>query len=258
MIPDSKICAICGVDKPKDEYQIRRKPNGYCWLRRECKKCQNNLRKIRYKTIEEVRIKILDRGKKYAALNREERLRYYREYEIKNKEKKREGYKRKYARRRDEIKKQRKEYYKKNRQHHISVVEKYRKNNWTSILTAKRINHQKRKATDLHYKIMKRLRSRVTNAVKLYGGGKHEKTRLLIGCTIPFLIKHLESKFLDGMNWDNYGFRGWHVDHKIPCSAFNLANEDEQKKCFHYTNLQPLWWRDNISKSNKMLYEAGV
>ena len=73
----------------------------------------------------------------------------------------------------------------------------------------------------------------------------------LVGCSIPDLIKHLESKFQEGMNWSNYGFYGWHIDHIRPCSSFNLLNEEEQKQCFHYTNLQPLWAKDNLQKHNK-------
>jgi len=61
----------------------------------------------------------------------------------------------------------------------------------------------------------------------------------------------LETKFLEGMDWDNYGIYGWHIDHIKPCSLFNLENIEEQKKCFHYTNLQPLWAIDNLKKGNK-------
>jgi hypothetical protein len=56
------------------------------------------------------------------------------------------------------------------------------------------------------------------------------------------------------MSRDNYGYRGWHVDHIVPCSAFDLTNIEEQKKCFHYTNLQPLWAKDNLSKGNKFTW----
>jgi hypothetical protein len=73
----------------------------------------------------------------------------------------------------------------------------------------------------------------------------------LIGCDIYELKKHLESKFLKGMNWDNYGKNGWEIDHIIPCASFDLTNEIQQKQCFNYLNLQPLWVLDNILKSNK-------
>jgi len=82
---------------------------------------------------------------------------------------------------------------------------------------------------------------------------KSKKTMELIGCSIDELKEHLESGFTDGMSWDNYG--DWHVDHIVPCKSFDLSNPREQKKCFHYKNLQPLWAFDNRSKKdNNGLY----
>jgi DNA/RNA endonuclease G (NUC1) len=66
------------------------------------------------------------------------------------------------------------------------------------------------------------------------------------------LKAHLEAKFLPGMTWDNYGVHGWHIDHIIPCAAFDLSKETEQRKCFHFTNLQPLWAKDNLRKSDSL------
>ena len=53
------------------------------------------------------------------------------------------------------------------------------------------------------------------------------------------------------MSWDNYGTHGWHIDHIRPCASFDLSDEEQQKICFHYTNLQPLWAEDNLKKSKK-------
>jgi len=65
------------------------------------------------------------------------------------------------------------------------------------------------------------------------------------------LKKYLESKFTEGMCWENYGLYGWHIDHIIPLSS--AKNEEELIKLCHYTNLQPLWSFDNLSKHNKIL-----
>jgi hypothetical protein len=61
---------------------------------------------------------------------------------------------------------------------------------------------------------------------------------------------HIESLWQPGMTWKNNTINGWHIDHIIPCEAFNLFDIEEQKKCFHYTNLQPLWSNINIAKSD--------
>jgi hypothetical protein len=50
------------------------------------------------------------------------------------------------------------------------------------------------------------------------------------------------------MSWATYGFRGWHIDHIRPCAAFNLSDPEQQKVCFHFSNLQPLWAPENLSK----------
>jgi hypothetical protein len=109
--------------------------------------------------------------------------------------------------------------------------------------------YHKRKVYDVDFRIRRSLRSRMYFAVKY--GEKCDKTMNLIGCDIYELKKHLESKFLKGMNWDNYGKNGWEIDHIIPCASFDLTNEIQQKQCFNYLNLQPLWVLDNILKSNK-------
>jgi hypothetical protein len=70
----------------------------------------------------------------------------------------------------------------------------------------------------------------------------------LTGCTIEFLRGYLESKFKPGMTWDNYGKFGWHVDHIKACAKFDLSDSEQQRACFHYTNLQPMWAKENHSK----------
>lgn len=85
---------------------------------------------------------------------------------------------------------------------------------------------------------------------------KHAPTYELVGCTPDQLKAHLEAAFLPGMTWENYGKGGWHIDHVMPCAAFDLTKESEQRKCFHYSNLNPLWGRDNMSKGKKVASRA--
>lgn len=79
-----------------------------------------------------------------------------------------------------------------------------------------------------------------------------ESTMELCGTSVSGLKIHLESLWRDGMNWNNYGPFGWHVDHKIPCASFDVTKIEELRMCFHYTNLQPLWWYENLSKGSKI------
>jgi hypothetical protein len=80
---------------------------------------------------------------------------------------------------------------------------------------------------------------------------KKNKTFDIVGCAPNYLREHIEKQFLEGMNWENYGFYGWHIDHIIPLSSA-ITEEDIYKLC-HYTNLQPLWAKDNLTKNNKLL-----
>lgn len=108
---------------------------------------------------------------------------------------------------------------------------------------------KQRLSTDPKYRSIKNLRGRVRAALK--GILKSDKTMELIGCTPVELHQYLEKQFKDGMSWSNYGSTGWCIDHIVPCSAYDLSDPIEQKQCFHYTNLQPMWSKDNFSKSDK-------
>ena len=104
---------------------------------------------------------------------------------------------------------------------------------------------------NIEYKIKHNLRAVVASAIKR-GLAKKSKTTLnLLNCTTKELLTHLESNFQEGMTWDNYSQKGWHVDHVRPCESFNLQNEDEQMVCFNWRNLQPLWASENQQKLDK-------
>lgn len=99
------------------------------------------------------------------------------------------------------------------------------------------------------FKIKDNCRNRIRKV--LNGWSKSASSQQLIGCSWLELRTYLESQFSEGMTWENYGKFGWHIDHIIPLSSAKTLEEIE--KLCHYTNLQPLWWRDNIVKSNKIL-----
>lgn len=99
---------------------------------------------------------------------------------------------------------------------------------------------------DINFKIKSIIRSRLVGAIKnnqKYGSGVSD-----LGCTIEEFKRYIESQFKPGMTWDNWSKDGWHLDHIIPLSKFDLSKEEEFKKAVHFTNLQPLWAVDNIIK----------
>jgi hypothetical protein len=98
--------------------------------------------------------------------------------------------------------------------------------------------------------ILQSQRSRVRWALSSQQTRKSAQTIEYVGCSAKFLAWHMEVQFRDGMTWKNYGSR-WHVDHILPCASFDLSNHEQQKKCFHWTNLQPLLAAENLAKGAK-------
>lgn len=123
--------------------------------------------------------------------------------------------------------------------------------NKDKINARKREREKERRQTDVNYKIKKNLRGRIYKAVKQ--NIKSESTMILIGCSVEELKIYLSSMFTEGMNWNNYG--KWHIDHIKPCASFDLSDPVQQKECFHYSNLQPMWAIENIRKSSS--YDEG-
>lgn len=136
--------------------------------------------------------------------------------------------------------------YRKTEKYRISHLKQakewYKKN-------SKKIYQQRRKRP--YERLSSVIRSRIHDVLK--HGYKSDKTEKLIGITIKELKLYIEKQFKDDMTWDNYGFYGWHIDHIIPLSSFDLTKAEEQKKAFHYTNLQPLWAKENMQKGSKIL-----
>jgi hypothetical protein len=108
-----------------------------------------------------------------------------------------------------------------------------------------------RRGADPSFKLRMNLRHRIWSALQANEASKSNSTMELAGCTVAQLRQHLEARFTDGMSWENYGKHGWHIDHIRPCASFDLTDPEQQRQCFHYTNLQPLWAADNIRKGGK-------
>lgn len=114
---------------------------------------------------------------------------------------------------------------------------------------------KKKLAIDINYRIKDKLRCFLRCALRRYKTNKSYRTIEYFGCNLLVLKSYLESKFLPEMAWSNYGVyrldkRTWHIDHIVPCAFFDFSDPEQQKKCFHFSNLRPLWADDNIKKSD--------
>ncbi len=144
-----------------------------------------------------------------------------------------------YARNKREILIRNKEFYLQNKDRIIQQKSKY---------------ERERRLRDPAFRCMKLLKNRIIEVLKRQATSKSLRTKELIGCDRERLVKWIESKFSDGMTWENHGYSGWHVDHVRPCASFDLTDLEQQKLCFHYSNLQPLWAKENQIKSDKCHY----
>lgn len=91
-------------------------------------------------------------------------------------------------------------------------------------------------------------RNRVREVLR--GEYKSARTLELLGCSFEESRRHIEKQFRPGMTWENYG-PVWHIDHVRPCASFDLSDPVQQRECFHYSNLQPLFAQENREKSDK-------
>lgn len=149
--------------------------------------------------------------------------------------------------------------YLENKEEVIKYKTEWRRKNWEKVYKQRKESgyckrsrkkwYHNRGKFNINWVISERIRSRVRNV--LNGKVKSKSTLELLGCSIDDLKDHLESKFYANMSWENYGSY-WHIDHIHPCASFNLQNEEEQKICFHYSNLQPLTAKDNIIKGARL------
>ena len=240
----NKICIGCNNTKNIAEFHRHSgKRDGYSDY---CKVCKSKQAKI-------------SRVKNYSKLSQQSK-----EYYLRNKELIKAKTAKYYQANKEKCINQQKEYYLKNK-----LTIQIRKREWTKkhsedkkIYDRQRVQRLKKKINEWHkeynrkqrknnvsFAILASLRSRLTHA--LNGKDKSKRTVELLGCSVNQLKQHLEIQFKEGMTWSNYGLKGWHIDHIKPCASFDLSKPEEQAKCFHYTNLQPLWAEENILKSDK-------
>jgi len=171
---------------------------------------------------------IIKRVKKY----HENNPNYNKEYYLKNKE---------------EHDLRTKSYYQNNKEAHYERTLKWKNNNPDRYKELILLNSRRRLKEDIEYKIKQCISSTIHSALKRNSKNKTNRTIFYIGCNINFLQNHLEAQFLPEFTWENYG-EVWEIDHIKGCCNFDLTKEEEQLKCFHFSNLQPLFKTTKIAK----------
>lgn len=224
VVSNGKYCSITCFNKMKSEKIKQQKLNKR--YQKECLACKNKFLATRVQKL------CSDKCKYVQQLQRNTCWQIKTNYQKNNYKINREKILARYYRDRDKISKQRKEY---------------RKNNRNMLQNRDKKYYQYRKQTDINYKLRKTLRDRINAALR--NNYKQTLSLELIGCTVEQLKKYLQKQFKQGMKWENHGMYGWHIDHIIPCVSFDLSRVEEQRKCFHYTNLQPLWANENLRKN---------
>ena len=149
----------------------------------------------------------------------------------------------------EKMRSEKREYIKRSKPKKIVYDVEYRKRNKDKIAAYKK-EWEKSKRHEPLFKIKRNLRRRVHHA--LMGRNKSDNTFNLIGCSAEDFKKHIESLWLEGMSWDNYGPSGWHIDHIKECHTFDLSDPEQQKECFHYSNQRPLWAKDNLTRPKQL------
>jgi hypothetical protein len=200
---------------------------------------------------------IKDRVKEYTIENIDKIKAYKKKYNNENYD---SDYHKRYREdNREDISKKRKEYYKKNKdkikkyqfdnkEHLNSKKKEYRDVNKDYFNSLNREYIKKRKENNPLFKLTCSIRTLITQSFKGQFTTKAKKTIEILGCDFETFKEHIETQFTDDMSWNNYASY-WQLDHKTPISWSEC--EEDVYKLNHYTNFQPLFWKENISKGNR-------
>jgi len=114
------------------------------------------------------------------------------------------------------------------------------------------IYHRERRKVDPIFNLKRGVRSSIAIWFKSGTKGKEfklEHTEELLQCSLNFFIDYIKEQFIEGMTLENYG--QWHLDHVIPLAT--AKTREDVVRLNHYTNFQPLWAKDNLSKGAKII-----
>lgn len=214
-----KTCTKCGIEKEENEfYKYKKSKDG---LTSSCKECEKRRKQ---------------------------------QYNLKNKDKHKEYNHKRYIENKELINISNKRWKTNNQDKHKEYINKYRNN----PINKERSNNRKRERfkDDILFRLSCVIRCRTNGILKSKNLKRYKKINQYLGCTEEELKLYLESKFYpnhetgEQMTWENQGFYGWHIDHIIPLSSATTI--EEIYKLSHYTNLQPLWMKENLQKSDKL------
>lgn len=237
---EKKRCGKCQSFKSLDTYNAS--SSSWDKLRSTCKDC---LRQDR-------------------AENKDKMTEYNKQYWEKTKDKQKEKSKKWRENNKEHVKEKMKKWLEENKEYKKQKDNEYRIANWDKKKVynrewrRKQYNELKTNPDKKDEFITKKIKSNIGRRIReILLQSKSKRSIDYVGCSLEDLKKHLESKFEEGMSWDNYGKykmgndkSGWHIDHIIPCNSFNFQDPFETTACFYYKNLQPLWGKDNIQKSD--------
>lgn len=228
METNTKTCSKCKKELPRtDFYAAKIRKDG---LYPYCKNCQSEqIKTSRLKNIE----KVVARQKAYEEANKEKIAARKKIYHQKTKERDREKKRVYYAENKEKINERNRIYSKNHPEVNRRKAQKHR-------------NKPERKiAVALRGRVKRYMRNKT---------GASRKSQELLGCSVAHFRQYIEKQFQPGMTWNNHGLgkNKWNIDHIIPCAYFDLTKEEDQKKCFHYTNMRPLWQTENFAKRDKV------
>jgi hypothetical protein len=219
----TKICTKCNKEKQlRYFHNDKSHKDGLCSVCKECRK--------KYKKSYEQKTNYT---KQYFKRNHKKLLQYLKEYRKINKLKLKE--------KRNLRKKLYPELIKQIAKRHYN---KYKNTHF--FKNKRRIAKNKKYKTNLQFQIKERLSARLIIALK--NNIKSSRAIELLGCSLNEFKIYLKNKFIKNMTWKKFMNGKIHIDHIKPCRLFDLSKVEEQRKCFHYTNLQPLWAKDNLKK----------
>ncbi len=237
-IPKAKTCSSCGLGKSLECFYKRRDHGGRAIS--ICKSCHKS-ESTAWRNANRERVRKL------------ERLRYHKDLEA-SREKLRIKCHTRYWKNPEKIRlignQYRKQWRKNNPEKSSESARRLRLKNLSRYRDRARLDQRKRRLI-LNNKIIDRLRSRIWMAFQHKRNCKRGRTVEMLGCSIADFKIYIESKFEVGMSWGNYGRSGWHIDHIIPCALFDLSKPEHQKRCFHFSNMQPMWASQNIRKGHR-------